>query len=85
MKDNNQFKNKKKSQNCQKTELYESDNQGVFKEGVNIHPDCTTAQQHGLPCPGEYQRLHPLQCNRCAETKKYGPNERTDLRNQKKN
>ena len=31
-----------------------------------------------MPSPGEYLRLHPLQHNRCAETKKYGPNERTD-------
>ena len=31
-----------------------------------------------MPCPGEYLRLHPLPCERCAETKKYGPNERTD-------
>ena len=37
-----------------------------------------------MPHPGEYLRLHPLQCNRCAETKKYGPNEnRSKL--QKKN
>ena len=35
-----------------------------------------TTQQRGLPHPGEYLRLHPLQCNRCSETKKYGTNER---------
>ena len=28
--------------------------------------------------PGEYLRLLPLQHNRCAKTKKYGPNETTD-------
>ena len=28
--------------------------------------------------PGKYLRLHPLLHNRCAKTKKYGPNERTD-------
>ena len=27
-------------------------------------------QQSGLPHPGEYLMLHPLQCNRCMETKK---------------
>ena len=32
----------------------------------------------GLPGPGEYLKLHPLQHNRCAKTKKYGLNERTD-------
>ena len=29
--------------------------------------------------PGEYLRFHPLQHNRCAETKKYGPNERIKI------
>ena len=33
-----------------------------------------TAQQCGLPHPGEYLRLRPLKHNRCTETKKYGPN-----------
>ena len=43
-----------------------------------------TMQLCGLPCPGEYVRLHPLQCNRPAETKKkYGPNERTDQSSRK--
>ena len=37
----------------------------------------TTAQQSGLPHPGQYLRLRPLQHNRCTETKKYGPNEST--------
>ena len=31
-----------------------------------------------MPHPGEYLRLCPLLHNRCAKTKKYGPNERTD-------
>ena len=38
-------------------------------------------QQSGLSCPGEYIRLCLLLCNRHAkkyETKKYGPNERTE-------
>ena len=33
-----------------------------------------TTQRHGLPNPGKYLRLCPLQSNRCAKTKKYGPN-----------
>ena len=33
-------------------------------------------QLRGLPCPGKYLRLCPLQCSRHAETKKYGPNEK---------
>ena len=37
-----------------------------------------TIHQRGLPCPVEYLRLRPLQCNRCADTKKSGPNERTN-------
>ena len=40
--------------------------------------DSTTMQQGGLPCCGEYLRLHPLQLNKYTETKKYGPNERTE-------
>ena len=40
-------------------------------------------QQGGLPCPGEYLSTTPLQHNRCAETKKYGPNERTDQNSRK--
>ena len=43
-----------------------------------------TMQQSGLLCPGEYLRLRPLQCNRYAETKKYGPNERTDQNSRKR-
>ena len=35
--------------------------------------DSATMQQLGLLCPGEYLRLLFLLCNRCAETKKYGP------------
>ena len=31
-----------------------------------------------MPQPGKYLRLCPLQLNRCTETKKYGPKERTD-------
>ena len=31
-----------------------------------------------MPHSGEYPRLHPLQHDRCTETKKYGPNERRD-------
>ena len=31
-----------------------------------------------MPGPGEHLRLRPLLLNRCAKTKKYGPNERTD-------
>ena len=33
--------------------------------------------------PSEYLSLHPLQCNRCAQTKKYGLNERTDQNSEK--
>ena len=36
-----------------------------------------TTQQSGLPYPGDYLRLRPLQPNRHTETNKYGPNERT--------
>ena len=43
----------------------------------------TPKQRSGLPSPGEYLMLHPLQCNRCAQTKKYGPNERTDQNSEK--
>ena len=39
--------------------------------------DGATRQQRGLPHPGEYLRLCPLQHNRCTETNKYGLNERT--------
>ena len=45
------------------------------------HPsltDSTTTHRSGLLHPVKYLRLHPLQHNRCVETKKYGPNERTD-------
>ena len=44
----------------------------------------TTTQQGGLPHPDEYPTLHPLQCNQCAETEKYGPNERTDQNSRKR-
>ena len=37
-----------------------------------------TTQWSGLPHPGKYPSPHSLQHNRCTETKKYGPNERTD-------
>ena len=37
-----------------------------------------------LPHPGEYLRLRPLIGNRHMETKKYGPNERTDQSSKKK-
>ena len=37
-----------------------------------------TMQGRGFPHPGEYLRLCPLLHNRHAETKKYGPNERTE-------
>ena len=40
--------------------------------------DSTTTKQSGLPHPGKYLRLHHLQHNKYAETKKYGPNGRTD-------
>ena len=33
----------------------------------------TTVKQCGLPHPGEYLRLHPLLCTRCAETKNNCP------------
>ena len=46
--------------------------------------DRATTRQRGLPHPGEYLRLHPLPRNRCSETKKYGPNERTDQSSRKK-
>ena len=32
--------------------------------------DRATMQKHGLPCSGEYLRLHPLLHNKCAQTKK---------------
>ena len=35
-------------------------------------------QQSGLPLPGAYLSLLPLQHNRSSETEKYDPNERTD-------
>ena len=35
-------------------------------------------QQHGFPCSGKYLRLLPLQHNRHAKARKYGPSERTD-------
>ena len=31
-----------------------------------------------MPCPGIYLRLHPLLHNRCAKTKKCGPNEQIE-------
>ena len=37
-----------------------------------------------MPCLGEYLRLHPLLHNRCAKTKKYGPNKRIDQSFRKK-
>ena len=40
--------------------------------------DSATTQQRGLSHPGKYLRLHSSQHNRCAQTKKYGPSERTD-------
>ena len=43
-----------------------------------------TTQRSGLPHPGEYLRLCLLQWNRCAETKKYDPNERTHHNYRKK-
>ena len=36
-----------------------------------------------MPLPGEYLRLHPLQCNSWAERKTYGPNKRTDQNSRK--
>ena len=45
--------------------------------------DSATTQPRGFPCPGEYLRLCLLQCNRCTETKKHGPNERTDQNSSK--
>ena len=36
------------------------------------------------PSPGEYISLSPLQYNRYTETKKYGPNKRTDQNSRKK-
>ena len=44
----------------------------------------TTMQRSGQLCPGEYQTLYPLQCNRCTKTKKYDPNERPDQNSRKK-
>ena len=58
-----------------------SDNQGV-KE-IFIQTDNVTMQKRWLPHPGKYLKLRPLQCNRCSETKKYGPNERTDQNSRK--
>ena len=43
----------------------------------------TTRQPSGLPHPDEYVRIHSLQCNRCAKTKKYGPNVRPDQNSRK--
>ena len=48
------------------------------------HRQHTTTQPSGLPHPGEYLRLCPLQHKRCTETKKYGPNERTGQNSRKK-
>ena len=41
-----------------------------------------TAHQRGLSHPGEYLRPHPF-TNRCTETKKNGPDERTDQNSRK--
>ena len=43
-----------------------------------------TTQRPGLPHPGEHLRLYALLRNRCSETKKYGPNERTDQKSRKR-
>ena len=45
--------------------------------------DSATRQKGGLPHPGEYLMLHPLQHNRYTKTKKYGPNERRDQNSEK--
>ena len=37
-----------------------------------------------MPCPGEYLRLCSILHKRHAETKKYGPSERTDQNSRKK-
>ena len=37
-----------------------------------------------MPHPGKHLRFSPLQHNRCAKTKKYGPNGRTDQNSKKK-
>ena len=42
-----------------------------------------TAQQRGLPHPGEYLRPHPLLLNRHSETKKSVPSGRTDQSSRK--
>ena len=44
----------------------------------------TTTHRYGLPFPGEYLRLRPLQRSRCTKTKNYGPNERTDQSSRKR-
>ena len=45
--------------------------------------DSVTVQGHGVPRPGEHLRLRSLLCNRHIETKKHGPNERTDQGSEK--
>ena len=45
---------------------------------------CATMQPRGWPRPDGYLKLHPLIHNRCTETKKYGPNERTYQNSRKK-
>ena len=42
-----------------------------------------TIRKRGLPRPGKYLRVCPLKRNRCTQTKKYGPNERTDQNSRK--
>ena len=44
----------------------------------------TTSHQGGLLCPGELLRLCLLQHSRYIETKKHGPNERTDQNSRKR-
>ena len=44
----------------------------------------TTVQRSGLLCPGKYLRLHPLQHNRCTQSEKCFPNERTNQNSRKR-
>ena len=54
--------------------LAESWTNGIVPSLTRL-PHTALQQWHGLPNPGEYLRLHHLQRNRCAKTKKCGPEE----------
>ena len=64
------------NQNCQKIELYGSLTTKELKKKHSSRLRHNTAKWVAHPL--KYLRIHPLQCNRCIKTKKYGLNERTD-------